>query len=706
MAMRKRTIVAAVAGALLLLPIGAAMVALFAVDPNAYRGIMEEQAEDALGRQVTIAGDMEFGVGLTPTFVFTDVRIENLPGGSREHMARIERIVAEIELWPLIAEDRVRLDRLVLDGADLLLETGADGRPNWRFAGPAGGQPDTSPGEPGPGGSLPHLAAAEIRASQIVYSATGGRRTLAIDRAMMDWPAPGEPADWALRGTLDGQPLSVDLSTDSPRELVGRRDGPWPLSGTIALADATLAVEGSVAEPLRPAGWDVSIDLALPSGEAVAALTAGQPPGLPPLSLRARIADREDHIAVSDLRLEVRDTAIAGDLRVMPRRDPLYVEGSLSTGRLDPAGLAAGGPADARLVPDIPIPDGWLGTVDADLALEIDRLETGGSRIDAVSAQLRIDGQRLTLDLEQARLAGGRASGRLVADAAGDPPSVSLDLHAERLDVGGLLAPEAGGASLQGTLGLDVALDGSGATVREVVAGGSGRVDARLGRSTVASRYLELLGASLVSALVPRFEQRDGSTITCAVARLTLTGGALRTGDLVIDTPQATIAGAGGIDLLEERIDMVLRPQPKDVSLMPLTAPVRVHGPLFSPSYSVDPAEMALQVGGAALLSVVSPFAVLVPLVDPGSAEGNACAAALDDPRPAPRPDGLPQRLIEGAGSAAAGAGEAAGAIGRGVGEAAGAAGRAAGEAGRGVGEAVGGAAEEAGRAIDSLFGD
>ena len=692
---------------------GGLVAALLSVDPNSYRGVVEDQAAAALDRDVTIAGDMDLAVGLTPAIVLNDVRLANVDGSTRAHMAQVDRIEAEIELLPLLGGD-LRIDRIVLVGVDLLLETGADGRPNWRFgddgsasdtheirdAAEAGGGALPYDAAEAGGGVLPYVAAVAIEDARIAYAAGDIVRRLTIETAAVAAASPDSPIDWSLDGLLDATPVSVDLSSGSLRALM--TDDRWTLDGDLALADARLSIVGSVAQPLAAAGADLRVVLDLPSGDAIAALTGGEPPTLPALALRARLADGGEHVALSDLTVDIGDTQITGDLRVMPHRDPLLVAGGLSAGVIDLADLSAsagadggetvgdtaGNVGDPRLVPDRPIPYAALRTIDADLGLSVERLDLGSELIETVAAELRLDGGRLTLDVAEARVADGSATGRLVADGGADTPAIGLQVAATGLDLGGLLMRQTGSAELQGRLGLDLAVEGAGATLRQVLANGDGRVNARLGRSTVATRYLDLLGSSLVTALIPDFEQHDSSSINCAVARFDLSGGVLRTGGLVVDTPRVTIAGEGGIDLLNERIDMMLRPQVKEATLVPLAAPVRVHGALAAPAYAVDPGELVAEVGSAVLLSAINPLAVLVPLVDPGGSDGNACAAALNNPRPAPGPDGLPQRLIEGVGNAAEGAG------------------RAAEDLGRGVGEALGGAADDAGRAIESLFGN
>ncbi len=55
-------------------------------------------------------------------------------------MATLQRLEAQVALLPLL-QRRLEIDRLVLVRPDILLETDAQGRPNWRFVPEVPGQP-------------------------------------------------------------------------------------------------------------------------------------------------------------------------------------------------------------------------------------------------------------------------------------------------------------------------------------------------------------------------------------------------------------------------------------------------------------------------------------------------------------------------------------------------------------------------------------
>ena len=76
------------------------------------------------------------------------VSFANPPGFSRPQMATLEQLDLKLALIPLLSH-RVEIDRLVLVKPDIMLETDAQGRPNWQFT-PA--RPAERPQSGGAGG--------------------------------------------------------------------------------------------------------------------------------------------------------------------------------------------------------------------------------------------------------------------------------------------------------------------------------------------------------------------------------------------------------------------------------------------------------------------------------------------------------------------------------------------------------------------------
>ena len=93
--------IAKIAAGVLVALIAVVVVVLLTVDVGKYKGVIQDQAKAATGRNVTI-GDIKLAVGLTPAIVVTDVRVANAPWGSRPDMLTLKRLEAHTELFPLL----------------------------------------------------------------------------------------------------------------------------------------------------------------------------------------------------------------------------------------------------------------------------------------------------------------------------------------------------------------------------------------------------------------------------------------------------------------------------------------------------------------------------------------------------------------------------------------------------------------------------
>lgn len=128
--------------ALLVLLVGAALVAPSFIDWTRYRDPIAAEIERAAGRKVVIAGTVEASLLPTPRLLLNDARLGNLPGAATPEMARLRSLEARIALLPLLS-GRVVVESFVLREPVVTLEVLADGRRNWMFdsesaAAPAG----------------------------------------------------------------------------------------------------------------------------------------------------------------------------------------------------------------------------------------------------------------------------------------------------------------------------------------------------------------------------------------------------------------------------------------------------------------------------------------------------------------------------------------------------------------------------------------
>ncbi len=128
------------AGVVAVLIVGV-IVLLLTVDVGQYKGLLQDQAKAATGRDVMI-GDINLSLSLTPAIVLSDLTVANAPWGSRPHMLTLKRLEARTQLVPLLF-GTVNISGLKLVDLDTILETNAQGKGNWEFEPLAG--PSTEP---------------------------------------------------------------------------------------------------------------------------------------------------------------------------------------------------------------------------------------------------------------------------------------------------------------------------------------------------------------------------------------------------------------------------------------------------------------------------------------------------------------------------------------------------------------------------------
>lgn len=137
--------------------VAALVVSLYAIlqsqDFSQYRGLIEEQARAATGRQLVLAGELDLRLfSLSPALIVDDVTLKNASWGTRPDMVTLQRLEAEVALLPLFSGN-LTVKRLVLVAPEIFLETDKKGRGNWIFT-PDKAAPTPAP-TPAPSPSSP-----------------------------------------------------------------------------------------------------------------------------------------------------------------------------------------------------------------------------------------------------------------------------------------------------------------------------------------------------------------------------------------------------------------------------------------------------------------------------------------------------------------------------------------------------------------------
>ena len=71
-------------------------------DFNKFKPMIAKAVKEATGRELTIAGNIEFELGVRPTLIVENVRFQNASWSSTPDLARVKRMEVQIAVAPII----------------------------------------------------------------------------------------------------------------------------------------------------------------------------------------------------------------------------------------------------------------------------------------------------------------------------------------------------------------------------------------------------------------------------------------------------------------------------------------------------------------------------------------------------------------------------------------------------------------------------
>ncbi|MEQ9197037.1 MAG: AsmA family protein [Parvibaculum sp.] len=350
-----------------------------------------------------------------------------------------------------------------------------------------------------------------------------------------------------------------------------------------------------------------------------------------PVSFSADVEGGAEQASLNNASLTVAGTSIGGDLMLDMRAKP-KLTGALTSPAFDVTPFLkgdGGGGSDGPLFSKDPLPLDALTVADADLSLALDELRYGKLTLTSLKLPVKIDSGKLTAPLTAAYRG---TPIKLALNADGAKGSVGVDANAANFDMGKLLADLDLSTMLNARADFGAKLKGQGKSLHAIASSLGGQTNLVIGKGTINSRAFAIVSDDLVNVLIPNGESGDTAQLVCAISRFDFSGGVGTASALALETDSLITTGSGTVNLGAERIDLLFKPKPKEASLVSLAFPVRLSGPLTSPTAGLDRTGVvtgvATAVGGVALTGGLG---ALLPLMSTGSesvAAGGECGAA------------------------------------------------------------------------------
>ena len=249
-------------------------------DLSRYQSRITEQVRKVTGRELAAKVPLQVRLSREPALVAEGVTLSNASWGSRPDLVRVRRVTMYLDPASLFLGE-LKVGRMVLEGADILVERNDAGDTNLEMlpppdgSGPHAGENRSLKTRPNP--AFPWIGTVEVRDSVLTVTQGTGRPPVVLEIASgtLKSPAPNGPLQIAARfGAPQAAPFDLTGTTGSfdgwMRGLPGNIDlqgrfgeGKIAIKGSIGLKGTNLAITSEGADV---AAFGPYIHLPLPSG--------------------------------------------------------------------------------------------------------------------------------------------------------------------------------------------------------------------------------------------------------------------------------------------------------------------------------------------------------------------------------------------------------------------------------------------------------
>jgi AsmA protein len=620
-------------GGVLFLVVVALLVIPMFVDVQKYKPEIEERVSKALGRPLTIGGDLRLSLFPWAGVAFSDLRMGNPPGFEEKELLSVKSFDVRMKLLPLLSRD-IQIKRFVVDSPRIVLERSSEGRANWEGLGKPAQKPPTPP--PKAKARPPDLKRQEelplIRALGVDRVTITNGSILFMDRAKGERREISD-LDLSIQEASLHRSVKVSLSlrvNDLPFSLKGTlgplgRDlakGRIPLNFNVkAFEQVETKLMGEIIKPIDNPQVDLSVmvspfsprNLFAALGRPFPAETADSKV-LTLMGFKAKLKGDKRRIRVSDGRLDLDESKLQFSFSAKDPSRPMvtfrihldkidldrYLPASnKAKGGKDTPAPEKGGKAQASGGKnETPSDYGPLKSITVDGAIQVERLKVQGARFEDLS--LKISGRNglFHLDPLTVNLYQGNAAATGSLDVQQDTPKTRMKLRAQGIRVGPLLKDMGIKDLLDGTGRADVSIETAGETVDRIRRNLNGKGTLVIKDGTVKGIDLGGMVRNVKAAFGLDKGGKQGARTDFSELRapFTVTNGVVNTQGTTLTSPYLRVMAVGDADLVKETLDMRVEPKfAADVkmkgsrfTLPGIMIPVLVTGTFSSPRFSPD----------------------------------------------------------------------------------------------------------------------
>ncbi len=210
-----------VVGGLLLLLVAAVLIVPNLIPQEVYRAKIEEAGSQALGRKVTVTGNISIGVFPRIEAKAGASTVANPDGFDQPNFASMKELRAAVSLWPLLFGN-VEVEEFVLVEPTITLVSLEDGKNNWTFT-PAATTPSSESNAPAQGGSLgASLRDVRIEKGYVSFDDRKEKKiqTLSDLNLSADMQALDKPLSFNAEGLANDLKFRIESRLENPKAMM------------------------------------------------------------------------------------------------------------------------------------------------------------------------------------------------------------------------------------------------------------------------------------------------------------------------------------------------------------------------------------------------------------------------------------------------------------------------------------------------------
>jgi AsmA family protein len=578
------------------------------LDQNKAKKYISAAVSQATGRQLSINGDLKLDLGWISRLSASQIQFENAQWSKHPHMVEVGFFDVQIDLWQLLSKFRVVFPTVTISQPKVILEKNAEGSANWDFrAAPAA----TEPVVPEQRAEFPVIEKLIIKDGTFLFDdqETNSKLELKLTQA----EAAGfldEPVKLKAEGTYQKLPLTLSLDGGSYQNLRSTQE-PYPLKINLGMGKVKAKIDGNLTDPLAMKGEDVTLDIQGDDMANLFPLIRLVFPSTPPYRLKGHLKHEGEVWTFSNFSGRVGGSDLSGTIRVdtEPKRPVMkadlvsnmldfkdlagFIGGTPGTVTGDTASeeqkLAAADTENGRMFPDQRYSLERLRAMDADVRLRAKRILAPNLPIDDLNAKLSLNDGVLKFEPAVFGVANGRVEIFSTFDGSKRPSKVKIDARLKQLNLKRFLGNSSFAQKTIGPIGGRIDISGTGESFRELMATASGNTFLVMSGGEISELLVRLAGLDVAHTLGVMVRGDKPIPIRCGLLNLQGENGQMGVQTLVFDTANSVISGEGKIDLREEKVNIVVIPDPKNFSPLSLRSFIRVTGGFKNVSVFPDP---------------------------------------------------------------------------------------------------------------------